>query len=317
MPSLTPSTINSAPTFLSISLVQAVKLSDDNWTAWAENMEMFFIGVGADWVTSGMVPESVEAMDKSLVSYIYAFMEPEQCYRVKELRSATAAWTTLKNAYNKSTMGRRIRACDAIDAILHDPTCPIKIYIQATTAAFQALKDLKESISNTTIGDHLLRHLDPSYFAVRTSILSQETEPDLAKIKATLIGSASSDYAIKTEVGLSARPGGIERFGRGKPSRSEPAVEGFNEGKFTWCDKANSDACHRCGRDGHISRLCARDMPSPIKDLVIQGGKDHLCKKARRAYADVEEQYSDDDNISEDNVHAHTARTAPQGPIHI
>ncbi|KAG6859561.1 hypothetical protein C0993_003791, partial [Termitomyces sp. T159_Od127] len=174
----------------------------------------------------------------------------------------------------------------------------------AVTAAFQELKNLGEEVFNTTIGDHLLRHLDTSYYPVRTSILAQETEPNLEKIKSTLIGSASSEYImIKCEAGLSARFD--KDKGKGKNSH-EPVTNGFKEGRYTWCEKANGDNCHRCGREGHISRLCAHDMPSAIKDLVLQGANDHACEKARYTYADHSEQDSGDDDDTQ-VIHADTS----------
>ena len=64
------------------------------------------------------------------------------------------------------------------------------------------------------------------------------------------------------------------------------------------------------GHDGHISCLCACDMPSAIKDLVLQGAKDHACKKACHAYADLDEQDSNDSNGLQ-GIHANTLH-APQ-----
>ncbi len=156
-------------------------------------------------------------------------------------------------------------------------------YIQSVVNSFEILKNLGETISDTAVGDHLLRHLDTSYYPVRTSILAQETEPSLSKIKAILLGSASSEYVkIEAVSGMAARSGGRSGKAEKPKSRQEPTIEGFREGKFTWCDKNNADSCHRCGRDGHISRLCARDMPSSIKDLVIQGARAHAAFRAHR-----------------------------------
>ncbi|KAG6891926.1 hypothetical protein C0993_005586, partial [Termitomyces sp. T159_Od127] len=87
------------PAYLSNTLLQSTKLADDNWTEWSENMEMFFMGLGADWVSSGTVDDADLKMDKALVAYIFAAMEPEQRYCIKGIKSATTAWDTLKKAY--------------------------------------------------------------------------------------------------------------------------------------------------------------------------------------------------------------------------
>ena len=163
-------------------------------------------------------------MHKALVVYIYASMEPEQHYQIKGIKSATAAWSTLRTAYNKLTIGCHICAHDNIDAIEHDSSCPIGIYIQAVTTAFQALINLGETVSDMTIGDHLLCHLDSSYHPVCTSILAQETEPNLAKIKSTLIGSENSKYIIKSKFGNSAR---LEKDKGNRKTWHEPVTDGF------------------------------------------------------------------------------------------
>ncbi len=297
-------------TFLSTSLLSAEKLSEDNWVEWAENMEMFFLGANAEWVTSGTIEIGQEKLDKSLVAYIFAALAPEQRYRLKGIKSAVAAWTLLKSSYNKSTMGSRIRARDSIDSIVHDTSRPMDFYIQSVVNSFEILKNLGETISDTAVGDHLLRHLDTSYYPVRTSILAQETEPSLSKIKAILLGSASSEYVkIEAVSGMAARSGGRSGKAEKPKSRQEPTVEGFREGKYTWCDKNNADSCHRCGRDGHISRLCARDMPSSIKDLVIQGARAHA---AFRAHAG--DQHEQESSGSEDEHSAQRAGYASHLP---
>ena len=305
--SLAPQTISS---FLSTALLSINKLGDDNWVEWSENMEMFFMGVQMDWVTTGVVESGQDKLNKALTAYIYTAMEPEQYYHIKGIKSATEAWKTLKSIYNKSTMGCCIWAHETLDAIEHDISCPMDFYIQTITTGFEALKNFGEEISDTTIGDHILHHLHPSYHSVHTTILTQETEPPLTKIKAILLGSASSDTYIKSEpidTALTTRFGGSHGGGSGKEkssSRQEPVTDGFREGKFTWCNKDNADGCHRCGRDGHISRLCARDMPSSIKELVLQGTRAHAT---RRAFHDLKEQESPESSDTEVIVKARTA----------
>ncbi|KAG6875133.1 hypothetical protein C0992_005099 [Termitomyces sp. T32_za158] len=192
-------------------------------------------------------------------------------------------------------MGGHIHAHDNIDTVEHNPSRPIEIYIQAVIAAFKALENLSESISETAIGDHHLCHLNPSYHTICTSILAQETESNLNKIKSTLIGSASSEYiTVKSETGLLA----WKENGR---TQKKPVTDEFREGKFTWCKKLNGDSCHCCGHDGHISYFCTCDMPSAIKDLVLQGAKDHAHEKAQYAYASLYADFEEQDLETDDN----------------
>ena len=101
-------TAGTIPSFLSNALLSADKLSDNNWLEWSENMEMFFMGSQTDWVTSGNVPAGQEGLNKSLITYIFASMEPDQQFHLKGIKSAVTTWTNLKAAYNKSTMGWQI-----------------------------------------------------------------------------------------------------------------------------------------------------------------------------------------------------------------
>ena len=89
-----------------------------------------------------------------------------------------------------------------------------------------------------------------------------------------------------------------------RPYITHPLTDGFQEGKFTWCNKDNTNRCHRCGCDGHISHLCAHNMPSSIKELVLQG----TCAHATHcAFHDLKEQESPESSDTEVIVKARTA----------
>ncbi|KAG6861286.1 hypothetical protein C0995_001840 [Termitomyces sp. Mi166 len=185
-------------------------------------------------------------------------------------------------------------------------------YIYASIESEQCyhIKGIKSATTAwSTLNDHLLYCLNSSYHAICTNILAQETEPDLAKIKSTLIGFSNSKYIIKSKFGNSACLEGDK--GRGKTQR-EPVTDGFKEGKYTWCDKSNGNSCHCCGHDRHISHLCAHDIPTAIKDLILQGAKDHAHEKAHHTYTNLDEQDSEDDNNGLQVVHAKTGHAPHQ-----
>jgi hypothetical protein len=74
-PAAAPSASSQAiPSFLSNSLLSINKLGDDNWVEWSEDMEMFFMGIQADWVTSGELELGQAKLDKALIAYIYSSM---------------------------------------------------------------------------------------------------------------------------------------------------------------------------------------------------------------------------------------------------
>ncbi|KII92321.1 hypothetical protein PLICRDRAFT_172421 [Plicaturopsis crispa FD-325 SS-3] len=145
----------------------------------------------------------------------------------------------------------------ALYSVVHNPQQPVSLYIQSLTAARAKLDALGVKIDDQEFKDVLLMRLDDSFSSLRTTILAQSPEPDLARISSLLTSSALSGSfasAVKGEESETAFYSHSSRSrAKGESARSSSApvdAKGF-----------------RCS--GHRAARCMFDMPSHIKDWVM------------------------------------------------
>ena len=111
--------------------------------------------------------------------------------------------------------------------------------------------------------DVLLMNLHPDFSQIRTSILSQSTEPTLETVISILTKSASDlSSTIKQESVFAVRSG---PFGAGGITRDPVDDKGFR-----WCDAKREGVCHRCGKPGHQAHMYVGDMSRHIKGWVLK-----------------------------------------------
>jgi len=72
----------------------------------------------------------------------------------------------------------------------HNPSKPIKIYIQKVLNAKVQLIAMGHKIDDVEVKDAILMNLHPSYDGVKLSFITQPNEPDLATIR-SILGSSS------------------------------------------------------------------------------------------------------------------------------
>lgn len=257
---------------------------------------MFFRGLGATWLLPdlGKLPESVpagkEAMDSSILFFVWGSLADDFKYLADDKDTALDAWKAILNQFQKSNIGHRLQARQALYTISHDPSKPISHYINSVEKAVSVLRDLSVKIEDLELGDILLMNLHESYSTVRTTILTAKEEPDLATIKSILLSSSVSALTsaptinVKQEADIT-QAANIARSGhRFKPTPSLPTPipsaplppsrsqsHPVDSKGFRWCNPVNEGHCHRCGRAGHVARLCIFDMPQHIKDWVMRG----------------------------------------------
>ncbi|KII82844.1 hypothetical protein PLICRDRAFT_47475 [Plicaturopsis crispa FD-325 SS-3] len=254
----------------SSSLLAAIRaLSDSNWFVWKKGMSMFLLANSAGGVLDGVVPKQ-EGLDGTLLPFIWSKIAPEWQF-VEDAVGAVAAWKALQAHFEKSTMSNRLAARQALYSVVHDPQQPVSLYIQSLTAARAKLDALGVKIDDQEFKDVLLMRLDDSFDSLRTTILAQSPEPDLARISSLLTSSALSGSfasAVKgeeSETALSSRSSRSRAKGESARSSSAPVdAKGFR-----WCDPTADGVCHRCGRSGHRAARCMFDVPSHIKDWVM------------------------------------------------
>lgn len=253
-------------------------LSDDNYAQWKDDMTMFFFAVGADYLdldadlSKVTVPPTSAALDKQLTGHIYMKISPVLRHLIRGSKSGKDAMEKIVAQFQKSTWPKRMNARKAFWGIVHDPSQPVSVYISDIEKARKVLSNLGCVLTDVEVLDKLLSDLYPSFFSVRTSVLSQKDEPDLAAVKEILLGSGGTSVMVKSEpleFGLAARTSGSY----GSRSASNVAPGNVDSDGYRWCDPTNADHCHRCGRSGHIAALCIVHMPQHIKDWVMSPGR--------------------------------------------
>ncbi|KII87549.1 hypothetical protein PLICRDRAFT_177295 [Plicaturopsis crispa FD-325 SS-3] len=162
---------------------------------------MFLLANSAGGVLDGVAPKQ-EGLDGTLLPFIWSKIALEWQFLVEDAVGAVATWKALQAHFEKSTMSNRLAARQALYSVIHDPQQPVSLYVQSLTAARAKLDALGVKIDDQEFKDVLLMRLDDSFDSLRTTILAQSPEPDLARILSLLTSSALSGLfasAVKGE----------------------------------------------------------------------------------------------------------------------
>jgi hypothetical protein len=257
------------PSIVTTMITTNPKLNHSNWFTWIKKMKMVFLAAGLqDGIMSGSAPTDKAQKDRwdqlntLMLPYLFMAIEEDFQYLVEDEDTASAAWTKLKEHFQRSTLGARMVARKEFYDVTHDPSRPISHYVQSVLAAKSKLVSLGCTITDTEVMDVLLMRLDSSYHPVRITILSQKSEPKLEDVKAILTASsASDDVIIKNEP--------VEEvLAAARVDRSKKVSQVDDRG-LRWCDIDRDGVCHHCGRPGHIAAWCMYSMPQSIKDWII------------------------------------------------
>ncbi len=254
-------------------------LDKSNWHKWSKGMNLFFLGVGAEFIPTGTTPASTDldkaALDKRMLPYLYGKVAEEYQYLIEDETSAVSAWKELKGQFEKTSMSNRMVARRALYSIEHDPSQDIAVFLHAIKTAVTRLTALGVTIGEQEQKDIILMNLHLSFHTARGVILTTAKEPDLATVK-SLLATTDSDPSVKTEpteISFSA----AHRARDTPPSFSSSGSSGsigahgfpVDAQGHRWCDPTNTD-CHRCGRSGHISAKCMHTMPQFVKDWIMK-----------------------------------------------
>ncbi|KZP19321.1 hypothetical protein FIBSPDRAFT_694216, partial [Athelia psychrophila] len=186
----------------------------------------------------------------------------------------TGAYTKLKTKFEASNFSRRVALRKAFYGAEHDPSLPVEVFVQSVLKARAQLVLVGVEIDDVAAKDVILMNLDSSYATVKTSLLTQPSEPTLETIRTILSSSSnfvdpeiSPTITIKSEPGETALAASHSSHGSSAtPHRESSGGEGKKDSQgLTWCDSTNDSHCHRCGRTGHYALRCVRDMPPEIK----------------------------------------------------
>ena len=284
------------PSIVTTMITTNPKLNHSNWFTWIKKMKMVFLAAGLQGgIMSGSPPSDKAQRDKwdqlntLMLPYLSLAIEEDFQYLVEDEDTVSAAWTKLKDHFERSTLGARMVARKEFYDITHDPNRPISQYVQSVLAAKSKLVSLGCTITDTEVMDVLLMRLDPSYHPVRITILSQKSEPKLEDVKAILTASsASHDVIIKSEPVE-------ELLAAARVDRSKRVSQVDDRG-LRWCDIDRDGVCHRCGRPGHIAAWCMYSMPQSIKDWIItsQAPSPSLPSQEKASYVFAQQDYDND-----------------------
>lgn len=246
-------------------------LTPDNWFTWKTEMEMLLAMEGLDEVVSGAEAKPTDEKglaawnqkDKKAKAIIFFRIDPQyRTFFTTSSTSSTVLWTALKTKFEASNLATRIDARRQLYTTLHDPSKSVDFYILALKTARERLKAITgEDIKDRDFMDVLLMNIHPDFNQIKTSILSQSTEPSLETVISILTKSAN-DLSIKQESVFAVRSG---PFGAGGSMGDLVDDKGFR-----WCDTKRDEVCHRCGKPGHQAHMCVGDMPRHIKNWVLK-----------------------------------------------
>jgi len=229
---------------------------------------------------------------------MWSRIEPQWQHLVLGETSGSITFAKLKKQFEASNFSRRIALRKAFYGAIHDMSQPIKIYIRSVVDAKSQLEAIGVKVDDDALKDVILMNLDDSFSGVRTSLLTQPTEPSFDTIR-SILGSSTHivhpDIPIKPEEYAMAAKSGQRRGGRkqmrshGRGDSSENWRDhseggGIKDEKgYHWCDTTNDYHCHRCGHMGHNAARCTADMPSEVKAQILGNpGNDRTMHVSRR-----------------------------------
>jgi hypothetical protein len=216
-------------------------------------MKMFFMGVGATYLSQDPLPATVptgkEGLDGQLVFYIWASLEDEVRYLVEGKNSGLVAWKAVLTHFQKSNLGCCLKAHQDLYQVHHNPSKPIAVYLHTVDQAVQVLKDLSVIVSDTEVGDIILMNLHESFSTVCTTILTSKVEPDLKQIKDVLSGTSISTFSSisimqEPDITPSAFTTHVSHCSNNPSTLPPSAVDSRG---FHWCNPDNEGHCFCCG----------------------------------------------------------------------
>lgn len=270
-------------------------LTDSNWHTFSNQLLTVLASNDSDDIITGTVAAPSDPTELALYNrknklaktYIWSRMSKEWRYLIDDKRTGSEAYSALKAKFQTSTFSRRVALRKAFSGCIHNPDEHIDIFLNAVTNAKAQLEAIGITIDDTAVKDVILGNLDDSFKDIRTSLLTQPTEPSLDTVRSVLstsnplvnVKSESIETALSAKYAKGRggqRSGGSWRgnSGGGDRGKFEGDCEdsgggGKKDSKgYTWCDPSNEDHCFRCGRMGHFATRCTMDMPPEIKEWI-------------------------------------------------
>lgn len=328
-------------------LENVTKLNDTNFLSWWPQVQKVLVTIDADEIVDGTekAPAESEATykawktaNKKACTIMWSCTEPQWQHLYDDVTLGSRAYANLKAKFAASNFGRRVTLRQAFYGCEHDPSKPVDIFVQKALHGRAQLKAIGIDIDDACVKDVILMNLDPSYHAIKTSLLTQTAEPSLETVRNILTSSANNIVSADI-ISVKSEPGDVALLARGrsKPHASKSQFSSVGGGRpggnrgssgggdrgnsgggkrdltgFTWCDPSNEGCCFRCGRPGHFATRCPTSMPSEIRDWLKEsdGHTEHSMWVRTRSSHSSSRSQSPPHPHSPTN-HAHFAARSP------
>uniref|UniRef100_D8QE77 CCHC-type domain-containing protein n=1 Tax=Schizophyllum commune (strain H4-8 / FGSC 9210) TaxID=578458 RepID=D8QE77_SCHCM len=243
--------MSSLPSYAVTIFQQTEKLRGEaNWHSFAEAFIDFCTGVGADHIVdNSSLDSSKKALDNAIGYVLSGMLEKDVKDGVPGKRGGQELY---QGAEGES----------------------LEQFIVEVRAKAQVLKDMGITISDTEILDVILMNVHHAFIATTTILLAQTTEPKLNDTISTLTSSPALNVDVVKKEEYSSSPLLAANAARGSHAPRHPdghqadLTGGWVDDKgYRWCN-VNGDACHRCGRAGHIAAFCMYNMPEAIRQKI-------------------------------------------------
>lgn len=221
----------------------------------------------ADWI----------AKDRKVYAYIFFLVEPNYRAPILDIKSGREAWKKLVSEYEKDNSTTRIGLRQQFYTLSHNPSLSIVVFIDAVTSIARQLASIGHKLDDLEISDKLLIGLHQSWSPVRTALTLREKseKPEIEKITTALKQFEANESLLTTssvkveESESNSGDSSLVAKGHGGGMKGNKS-RGRSVEEYDWGNsKGRDDVCWRCGREGHVARLCVADMPQDIKQKVF------------------------------------------------
>ena len=261
------------------------KFNGSNWFEWKKEVETFLMLASLDGVIDAEeVPTEAKApewavKDRKAYAYIFFLVEPNYRAPILDIKSGREAWNKLVSEHEKDNATTRIRLQQHFYSLSHNPSLSIVVFIDAVLSIARQLASIGHKLDDLEISDKLLIGLHQSWAPVCTALTLREKseKPEIEKITTALKQFESNESllakpnpSVKVEESeLNSGESSLVVKGHGSGLRGSK-YQGRSVDEYDWGNsKDRDDVCWRCGRQGHVTRLCVADMPQDVKQKIF------------------------------------------------
>ena len=117
--------------------------------------------------------------NKLAKTYIWSYTSKEWCYLVEDKANRKLAYLALKTKFEASSFSHHIALHKAFYGCVHNPERHVNIFPKSVTKAKVQLEAIRIKVDDNATKDVILSNLDESFKDIKTSLLTQPTEPSL------------------------------------------------------------------------------------------------------------------------------------------